>query len=136
MTTAPRGSFWTVVGTFVLIGPYVGGLIIAVAMLFSGFGSLGSIGIWDLVSLPLMGLMGYPFGALPAALTGALCAATSGHIRSKFLWVVISVAVGWAFATLAFAGIPDSWLYFGPLGAAGAFVSAMVALRVRPRWAN
>ena len=121
-----------VVGTFVLIGPYVGGLLVWSYLAVQGFGGLvDGIGVVDVLTWPFAGLLGYPFGALPAALTGAACGFLSGLIPSRIAWVGLSVVLG-ILATVIVLG----WsLMFTLTGAVAALASAVVALKVRPRWA-
>lgn len=121
-----------VVGTFVLIGPYVGGLLVWSYLAVQGFGGLAvGIDVVDVLTWPFAGLIGYPFGALPAAMTGTACGFLSGLIRSKVIWVGLSVALG-ILATVIVLG----WsLMFALAGAVAALVSAIVALQVRPRLA-
>lgn len=121
-----------VVGTFVLIGPYVGGLLVWSLMAVQGFGGLvDGIGVVDVLTWPFAGLLGYPFGVLPAAMTGAACGFLSRFIRSKIIWIGLAVAVG----ILATAIVLGWALMFALVGAAAALASAVVALQVRPRWA-
>ena len=121
-----------VVGTFVLIGPYVGGLLVWSYLAVQGFGGLADrIGVADVLAWPFAGLIGYPFGAVPAAITGAVCGLLSGFIRSKIVWVGLSVAFGILATTIVLG-----WeTLFALAGALAALVSACVALQVRPRWA-
>lgn len=134
--TPPAGSFWKTVGAFVAIGPYVGGLVMGAIALSSDFGGFAETGFWGWLGLPLVALLGYPFGALPAGVTGAACGLISRYIGSRVLWVAAATLIGWGAATVAFIGSADSWKFYGLMGAAGAFVSSLVALQLRPRWKN
>ena len=121
-----------VVGTFVLIGPYVGGLLVWSLLAFSGFGGFADrIEVADVFAWPFTGLLGYPFGALPAAITGAVVGLLSRFIRSKIIWIGLAVAVG----ILATVIVLGWWPMLALAGAMAALVSAIVALQVRPRWA-
>jgi hypothetical protein len=122
-----------VLGTFVLIGPYVGGLLIWSILAINSFGGLaGRPSLTDILAFPLTGLMGYPFGALPAAATGLLLGLVSAHIRSKAVWILLAIAVG-ALASMLMLGAV--WM-FALTGAGAALVAALVAVHVRPRWSN
>lgn len=121
-----------VVGTFVLIGPYVGGLLVWSYLAVQGFGGLAvGIDVVDVLTWPFAGLLGYPFGALPAALTGAACGFLSGLVRSRIAWVGLSIALG-ILATVIVLGWSQLFVF---AGAVAALASAVVALQVRPRWA-
>ncbi len=132
--TPPAGSFWKTVGAFVVIGPYVGGLIAGSQMIASGFGGFAETGLQGWFSLPLVALLGYPFGALPAAITGAVSAFLSGHIGSRLVWVLLSTVTGFVAASLASSGAPGHWAFYGTMGAAGGLASSLVGLQLRPRW--
>lgn len=121
-----------VVGTFVLIGPYVGGLLVWSLLALSGFGGFADrIEVVDVLTWPFAGLLGYPFGAFPAAITGAACGFLSRVIRSRIIWIGLAVAVG-ILVTVVVLG----WaLMFVLAGAVAALASAIVALQVRPRGA-
>ncbi len=129
----PRGSIWIVAGVFVVVGCYVGGLAVAVLMLME-FGR--PVGLNDLLLLPLAALLGYPFGMIPALLTGVLSGAISAWVRSKILWVMAATLAGFVFSVFTVPEPGETWGYFGPVGAVAAFVSALVALNGRPRWSN
>lgn len=129
----PQGSIWVVLGTFVLICPYVGGLAIWSILALNSFGGLtGRLSLTDILAFPLTGLIGYPFGVLPAAVTGLLLGMVSSRIRSKAVWVLLAVVVG----TLASILILGAMWMFAITGAGAALISALVALHVRPRWSN
>ncbi|MFN3536007.1 MAG: hypothetical protein ACK4Y4_01000 [Brevundimonas sp.] len=130
---APRGSVWMVAGVFAIVGCYVGGVIVVA---FALFGSRRPVGLDDLLLLPLVALAGYPFGIVPALLTGAVSGAISGWMRSKILWVMTATITGFAISILTFPEPSENWRFIGPIGAVAAFVSALVALNVRPRWSN
>lgn len=83
--------------------------------------------------LPLAALPGYTFGIMPTLVTGALSGAVSSRVHSKLAWVAFSTVVGAAVSALTFATIPGSWTHFAPVGAVSALVSALVALKLRPR---
>lgn len=122
-----------VLGTFVLIGPYVGGLVIWSVLAINSFGGLAARpGLTDIVTFPLTGLIGYPFGALPAAVTGLVVGLASAHIRSKAAWIGLATVTGSLTSMLVLGGL---WM-FALTGATAAFVSAIVALQFRPRWSN
>lgn len=122
-----------VLGAFVLIGPYVGGLVIWSILAIEGFGGLaGRPSLADVLAFPLTGLIGYPFGALPAAATGLLVGLASAHIRSKAGWILLATAIG-ALTSMLILG--TMWI-FALTGATAAFVSAMVTVHLRPRWSN
>lgn len=89
-----------------------------------------------MLAVPLAALMGYPFGALPAFLTGVSAAALSGRIRSKVAWVIVAVLPGGLFSVLAFSQIPGLRVMFGLIGTVSALASSIAALQVRPRWSN
>ncbi len=131
--TAPRGSFWTVVGVFVLVGAPTGGLALSVVSLVEY--PLESIGPGDLLRIPGSLFIGLVGGCLPAFLTGALSAAVSSRVDSKILWVLIAIVAGVAISTMIY-GWSGGWVYFGPIGGLAALVSGLVALKVRPRWSN
>ena len=128
-----QGSIWLVLGTFVLVGPYVGGLAIWSILALNSFGGLaGRLSLTDILTFPLTGLIGYPFGALPAAATGLLLGLVSSRIRSKAVWILLAVAVG----TLASMLMLGAMWMFAITGAGAALVSALAAVHVRPRWSN
>jgi hypothetical protein len=133
MTRAPRGSIWVVVGAFVLIGPYVGGLVVWTMLAVESFGGLtGPLTVKDVLGFPFAGLIGYPFGAVPAAVTGIIGGVLSSSIRPKPVWIVVVTVVG-----AVASGLILGWaLLFTLPGAIAAFVAGLVALRVRPRWAK
>lgn len=122
-----------VVGVFVLIGPFIGGVFFGVLILAE---SSEAVGWRELVSLPLTGLMGYVMGFWPALLTGAACGVISSRISSKILWVVLATVAGAAFSSLTAGDQTDAWRFFAPIGAVAALSSSLVALQVRPRWRN
>lgn len=129
----PRGSVWVVMGAFVLIGPYVGGLAVWSILALNSFGGLaGPPGLTDILTFPLAGLIGYPFGALPAAATGLLLGLVSSRIRSKVAWILLAVPVGALTSTIVLGAM---WM-FALTGAGAALVSALIAVHVRPRWSN
>jgi len=130
---APRGSFWTVVGVFVLVGAPTGGLAFGLMAFVQD--PPASVGLVDLLRIPGALLVGLVGGSLPALMTGLLSAAVSSRIDSKFLWVLIATVGGVAFSTLVY-GWTGGWVYFGPLGGLAGLVSGLVGLRVRPRWSN
>lgn len=101
--------------------------------MLNSFGGLaGRLSQTDILTFPLTGLIGYPFGALPAAATGLLLGLVSSRIRSKAVWILSAVAVG----TLASMLMPGAMWMFAITGAGAALVSALVAVHVRPRWSN
>lgn len=132
MDDTPRGSVWLVIGAFALIGPYVGGLtVVIVSLIENPFGDPD----WrDLALLPLAALSGYIFGIMPALVTGVFSGAVSSRVHSELAWVAFATVVGAAVSALTFATIPGSWSYVAPVGAVSALVSALVALKVRPRY--
>lgn len=116
-----------------LIGPYIGGLVVWTMLTAEGFGGLAdSLSVKDVLLFPLAGLIGYPFGALPAAATGLAGGLLSSSIRSKPLWIALVTALG----AIASGVILGSAVLFTLPGAAAAFVAGLVALQVRPRWTN
>jgi len=122
-----------VAGAFVLIGPYVGGLAIWSILALNSFGGLADrLSLTDILTFPLAGLIGYPFGALPAAATGLLLGLVSSHIRSKALWILLAVVVGTLASMLMLGAV---WM-FAIAGAGASLVSALLAVHVRPRWSN
>jgi hypothetical protein len=133
---APRGSIWTTAGVFIFVGGYVGGLIVAIGSAMSGFGGL-SDSVWSrIVSVPLTALMGLVFGFAPAAGTGLIAGLLSSVVRQRVAWVVLASAIGTVLSGLFLAHDLDGWVLFGSIGALSAFVSALIALQVRPRWSN
>ena len=133
---APRGPVWTTAGVFIFVGGYVGGLIVAIGSAMSGFGGLSG-SVWtSALSVPVMALMGLVFGFAPAAGTGLIAGVLSGVVRHKVAWVALATVIGAVLAGLLLAHDLDGWLFFGPVGALSAFVSALIALQVRPRWSN
>tara|TARA_R110002051_G_scaffold94311_2_gene164192 strand:+ start:118 stop:489 length:372 start_codon:yes stop_codon:yes gene_type:complete len=122
-----------VVGAFVLLGPYVGGLVVWLMLAVDSFGGLARpLTIKDVLGFPFAGLIGYPFGAIPAAVTGLIGGALSASIRSKPLWIVLVTALGGLVS-----GMILGWsLLFMLPGVIGAFVAGLLALQVRPRWRN
>lgn len=133
---APRGSVWTTTAVFILVGGYFGGLIVASGSAMSGFGGL-SDSVWaNLLSIPLTALMGLIFGFAPAAGTGLVSGLLSGVVRHKVAWVLLASVTGTVLSGLLLARDREGWVFFGFVGAVSAFVSALVALQVRPRWTN
>ena len=133
MTAAPRGSFWTVVGVFIVVGSPVGGLAFGVTSMVENPPNV--FRLEDLVRFPGFMLMGLVGGCFPAFLTGALSAAVSSRIRSKPVWVLFATVMG-ALVSAAVYGMSEGWVYFAPVGGLAAFVSGLVGLSVRPRWSN
>jgi len=130
---APRGSFWTVVGVFVLVGAPTAGLAFGL-IVFVEYPP-ASVGLVDLLRIPGALLTGLVGGCLPALMTGLLSAAVSSRIDSKMLWVLIATVAGAAFSTMVY-GWSGGWVYFSPLGGLAGLVSGLVGLGVRPRWSN
>ena len=131
--SAPAGSFWTTVGAFVLIGPPVGGIALAIA---SAWEAGQPLSFMDWAQLPFGGaIMGYIGGALPAGLTGLIAAAVSPLIPSKALWVTGATAMGALASALIFNAMGPS-LPVVLIGAGAAFAAALVGLQVRPRQSN
>ena len=133
MMTAPRGSFWTVVGVFILVGSPAGGLAFGLILIAENPPYVLRLG--DLIRLPAFALMGFVGGCLPAFLTGVLSAAVSSRIGSRIVWVLFAMAAGASISAMVY-GMTGGWVYFGPVGAFAAFVSGLVGLGVRPRWSN
>lgn len=133
---APRGSVWTTAGIFIFVGGYVGGLAVAIGSAMSGFGGLSNSVLTNVFSIPVMAFMGLVFGFAPAAGTGLIMGALSGVVRHKAAWVALASAIGTVLSGLTLAHDLDGWVFFGSVGAMSALVSALIALRVRPRWSN
>ncbi len=127
MRDFPRGSFWTVVGVFVLVGSPFGGLAFGLVSLIENRPE--SFEPADLIRLPGFLLMGLVGGCLPAFLTGVLSAAVSSRIRSKTLWVLFATIMG-AVTSMIVYSMPGGWVYFAPIGALAALVSGLVGLGV------
>jgi len=140
MRKTPAGSLWTTIGVFAVVGPYVGGLIMGLAILHSRFGRFGDeVTLGDILTLPLMGFLGYPFGFAPAAITGYISGLASAYVTSKPGWIALSTVTGTTISLLFFAAISENLegsLPFAAVGGIAALVSAFVGLKVRPRWSN
>ncbi len=131
--SAPAGSFWTTVGAFVLIGPPVGGTVVAV---WSAFEQTSPMSLGDWLQLPLGGaLIGYLGGAIPAFITGVLASAAAPVVPRREIWVAGATLLGGgvSFVTYSTIGMPPAIF---AAGAAASLVASLVGLQVRPRRAN
>ena len=133
---APRGSVWRVTGIFLIAGGYVGGLIMAVRLTISGFGGLAEPTLLNVLSVPVMGMLGWVFGFGPAVGTGLLAGLSSFVIRSRGAWVASASVLGGLMSGLLLAHDAEDWALYGVIGALSALASALIALGVRPRWSN
>ena len=141
MGKAPAGSFWKTVGAFVVVGPFVGGLVLGLIGLNSGFGGLasGPMRIENFAAVLLWGLVAYPFGFIPAALTGLVGGIISTKVSSKIAWVAVCTLAGAVIAAAIMAimfGGADVFVFYGSIGAVAALASSLVGLQVRPRWSD
>ena len=139
MARASEGSFWKTVGAFAIVGPPVGGLILVVLVLLSVPNAIASTRPYDLLALPMAAVAGYPFGIVPAALTGVVAGAVSTWIPSKSIWVMCSMIAGAVFSWIAMSiltGTQEFSVLFIGIGSAAGLISALVGLQFRPRWSN
>lgn len=128
MARAPAGSFWTVVGVFVLFGPPLGGFaLVVLELLRAGPPDFG----WAVIAViasPIAGI-------LPAAATGLGAAAISSRVGSRLLWALACAALGASLAGLVLGG--GGFLPGGDIAAVGGAAglgAALLSLPVRPRW--
>ncbi len=122
MARPPAGSFWTVVGVFVLFGPPLGGL----AMIARERVSEGAVDPGLVATLVLISHIG---GILPAIATGLSVAAISGRIDSRSLWLLSAALFGAGYSALILGQT-----YFLPVGGFAGFGAGVLSLPVRPRW--
>ncbi len=93
MVRAPAGSFWTVVGVFVLFGPPLGGL----AMIAREWVSEGAVDPGLAATLVMASHIG---GTLPALATGLSVAALSSRLDSRILWLGSAALLGAGYSAL------------------------------------
>ena len=119
---------------FLIVGAPTGGMALGLAVFgeraMTGGGSEAGELLWGLL---MSGLAGYVYGSIPATITGLVAAHYSDRIRRTPSWLGMATGVGAAVTgLLSLVGCPGLPLLLSPLGALAAFVSALVALRVRP----
>lgn len=117
MARAPAGSFWTVVGVFVLFGPPLGGLAVVVHLTVSG----GFIDPGLVATLVMASHIG---GILPAIATGLSVAAISSRLDSRFLWLLSAALFGAGYSALILGQT-----YFLPVGGFAGFGGVVVSSR-------
>lgn len=122
MVRAPAGSFWTVVGVFVLFGPPLGGL----AMIAREWVSEGAVDPGLAATLVMASHIG---GILPALATGLSVAAISSCLDSRALWLASAALLGAGYSALILGQS-----YFLPAGGFAGFGAGLLSLPVRPRW--
>lgn len=122
MARAPAGSFWTVVGVFILFGPPLGGL----AMIARERVSEGAVDPGFVATLVMASHVG---GILPAIATGLSVAAISSRFDSRAMWLASAALFGAGYSALILGQT-----YFLPVGAFAGFGAGLLELSVRPRW--
>ena len=119
---------------FLIVGAPTGGLVLGLLVFgeraLAGGGSEAGELLWGML---MSGLAGYIYGSIPATITGMVAAHYSDRIARTRSWLGMATGVGAAVTgILSLIGGPGLPLLLSPLGAFAAFVSALVALRVRP----
>jgi hypothetical protein len=132
----PRGSVRAVIVVFILVGGYAGGLAVAAEMALSGLGGLADSSLSGVVAIPFLAVLGCVFGFGPAAGTGLIAGLLAPIIPPKGVWVTVMTLVGAGLSGLLLGHDSEGWRWYGAIGGLSAFVSAVIALQVRPRWSN
>lgn len=138
MRQALTSALWKTIGVFAVVGPFVGGLFLGFVGLSSGFGGLaaGPFQLEDLLAIFLWGIFGYPFGIIPAVLTGLFAGVISARIPSQVAWVIVCGIAGAIIGSAAMSvlfGVSNAFAFYGGIGGVAALVSALVGLPLRPR---
>lgn len=122
---------------FLLFGPPIGGVTLLLGMMFDSVVQYGgSFGWGALVAVPAVAFLAYPFGILPAFLTGMAAMGLSTVIRDHRMWLVVVTAVGVASGALYVFLSLSAAVVFGAAGGIAAFLSGIASLSVRPLPAN
>jgi hypothetical protein len=123
---------------FVLLGPPLGGLSLTLTMLVLELAQGARIQADDLLVLLLIPIIAYPFGAIPAALTGLVLGAIRDRLRG-WRGAVLGGAVGYlvtlGLLQLLEAGRALDASLFG-FAATGLFAAAVLAPVFAKRWSE
>lgn len=130
-------SFLKTVGTFVIVGPLTGTAVIwaflLVPMAVTGVDGqpLTEIMIGLPGALLLSLVLGYLFGAVPAAITGMIALVFSYAFTSRWLWAIFCALAGFVVTVAGYVLLGMGMTDTLPLGAVGAVAGAVCALVVR-----
>ncbi len=122
---------------FMIVGPLVGGFVFGLFLAASEGADLGGPGL--ALTTALLGHLG---GLLPAAVTGALCAAASPWLKGRAAWLAFAVVAG-AGTSAAHLALADTYptstpgtgdfMQIAVVGAAAALGCALISDGFRPR---
>jgi hypothetical protein len=133
MTAIHRRSSGRTLLVFLLFGPPIGGVALGLSFLVSDILDGGYIGWGVLTSLPVMAIVAYMFGVLPAFFTGVMAIGLSDRFRSDLWWLFAVTAIGATSSGVFYIFLsPQASLRTGLVGAVAALGSAILALAVRP----
>lgn len=120
---------------FLVFGPPIGGVVLGLVFSLSDVFDGGHV-VWSTLSaLPILALLGYIYGFLPALLTGLAAGVMSRRIGGSRVWLLAVTATGAISSAVCTAVFVPS-LYFvsvlAAIGAVAAFASGVLSLAVRP----
>lgn len=138
MSFSASQRFARTLGTFVLLGPLLGGLSQSIFILFETNWT-SSTGPWwghlpGLLGFVLLAVFfGFVLGILPAAITGMLCHLFAKKIERDGLWVFACASLGGSVSALAWVAWQND--FSASLAISGAMAAAGCALKLRrERW--
>ncbi len=106
MAATQSGSSLRTVFVFLVVGPPIGGVVMAVARI-AAYRELFPELAWFVV---IAAFYGYFFGAIPALITGIISALASPFLKSNELWIAVSGIAGAAVTALL---LGNDQLFYG-----------------------
>lgn len=135
MANGNFGRAAAVTAIFAFVGPVVGATLVIGVMAAALLITDAENGLVALLMWPFAAVLGMLIGFVPALLTGVMMAALSTRLRSRVLWLGVSVLCGVAMTALVYrlASLGSDPTIIIGCGGGSAALCALMTLGWRPR---